>query len=128
MKNLKNLKGLILTVFFFLMLINSVSAQSNLGIPSIPNPSIFNNLEDIVNFAAQLIRPVFILTFIGMILYAAGVILTAGADDTKIANGRKIIIAAIVGLSIAVFAPAITGIIASFIGVDTLDIFNTSTP
>lgn len=112
------------SALFFLSLKVNVSA-SNLGVPSIPNPTIFNSLEEIINFAAQLIRPIFVLTFIGMILYAAAVWLTSQGDDKKIEQARKIIVAAIVGLAVAVFAPAITGIVASFLGVDTLNIFST---
>lgn len=101
---------------------SKVFAQ-NLGIPSIPNPTIFEDLEQIINFAAQLIRPAFILTFIGVILYAAAVWLTSQGDDKKIEKSRKIIVAAIIGLAIAVFAPTITGVVASLLGVDTINIF-----
>ncbi len=123
MRKLARFTSIALFLFVMGIFAVQVSAQSNLGIPSIPNPTIFNNLEEVVNFAAQLIRPIFILTFIGMILYAAFVWLTSQGDEKKIETARKIIIAAIVGLAIAVFAPAITSIVASFLGVQTLNIF-----
>jgi len=99
------------------------ASAGSLGIPQIPNPTVFNDLEQVVNFATSLIRPIFIITFIGMILYAAAVWLTSQGDDAKIKTARNIIVAAIVGMAIAVFAPAITGVVASFLGVDSLNIF-----
>jgi len=121
---MKIIKKIQPVIFAFILLNTFISKVYAIGIPTIPNPTIFEDLEQIINFGAQLIRPIFVLTFIGMILYGAAVWLTSQGDDKKIELARKIIVSAIVGLAIAVFAPAITGIVASLLGVDTLDIFN----
>ncbi len=114
---------LLVLVFSLSFKITTFASSGSLGLPQIPNPTVFDDLEQVINFATSLIRPLFILTFIGMILYAAAVWLTSQGDEGKIKTARNIIVAAIVGMAIAVFAPAITGVVASFLGVDTLNIF-----
>lgn len=103
-------------ISFVLITANKVYAQ-NLGIPKIPNPTPYNSLEDVINALAQLIRPVFILTFGALILYAAWVWMTAQGDDGKIATARKIIVGAIVGFVIAVFAVPIANLVLDILGV-----------
>lgn len=90
--------------------------------PRIPNPSQYNSLEDIVNVLAGLIRPVFIITFAAMMLYGAGIWLTARDDDSKIGSAKKVFGSAVIGFGLAVLAPAITNIIAGFLGVENLSI------
>ncbi len=83
----------------------------------IPNPTVYQTLEDLINAVTALIRPLFILTFGGMILYGAWVRLTSQGDPGKIEQSMKIIVAAIVGFAIAVFAPSIVDFIGKLIGV-----------
>lgn len=92
--------------------------------PTIPNPSIFNSLEDVINAAAQFIRPLFLITFGAMILFAAATIMTARSDAAKVQSGRQILMAAIIGFALAVFAPAIVNFVTGLLGVNG---FNFST-
>lgn len=85
----------------------------------IPNPSRINSLEELINLFAGLIRPVFLVTFIAMLLYGAFMYTTAGDSPDKVKTARSIIIAAIIGFSIAVFAPGIVSIVSNFLGVST---------
>jgi hypothetical protein len=114
--------SVILGTMTFLFNSTVAFAQTGSAIPRIPNPSQYNSLEDIVNVLTGLIRPVFLVTFAAMTLYGAGVYLTAKDDDNQIAKAKKIFWSAIIGFGIAVFAPSITNIIASFVGVDVLNI------
>ena len=107
-------------ILFFQTLSISVNAQSYTGNLTIPNPSRYNSLEDIINALAGLIRPVFILTFAAMVLYGAYMWITSQGDADKIKTARGIIIAAIVGFIIAVFAPTIVQFVGSLLGVNTL--------
>lgn len=110
----------ILTIFS--TFVSNIYAQSLT--PQIPPIGQFGTLEELISALFGLIRPLFILTFIGMMLYAAYVWLTSQGDEGKIGKARNIIVASIIGLSIAVFAPAIAGIVASFLGVETLNLFS----
>jgi len=89
---------------------------------NIPNPSRIDSLEELINALTSLIRPIFIVTFLAMILYGAFVYITAREDEAKVKNARSIIIAAIVGFVIAVFAPAIVDLVLNFLGVPGLSI------
>ncbi len=83
----------------------------------VPNPSQYDSLEEILNAAGSLIRPVFIITFGAMIIYAAFILLTSQGDEEKVGNARKTIVAAIIGFAIAVLAPTIANIVLNFLGV-----------
>ena len=127
--NLKNMRKkllvLALTILFsgtFLSLL-TVHAQLNATDFSqtftIPNPSKYSSLEDIINAVVSLIRPVFILTFAGMILYGAWIRLTSQGDAEKIKKSTQIIIAAVIGFAIAVFAPTIVDFVGKLLGVQS---------
>lgn len=85
--------------------------------PTIPNPSLYGSLEELINGAAQFIRPLFLITFGAMILISAGTIMTAQSDASKVQSGRQILIAAIIGFVLAVFAPAIVNFVTGLLGV-----------
>lgn len=55
----------------------------------IPCPTVFCSLEDVVNAAANLIRPIFVLTFIAMLIYGAWLWLTSQGDDKKLGTAKK---------------------------------------
>jgi hypothetical protein len=86
----------------------------------IPNPSKFNTLEEVINALVQLIRPVFLLTFLAMLIYGAFIYLTARDDENKVKSARSTMIAAIIGFTLAVFAPAIVDFVAKLLGVPGL--------
>ncbi len=86
----------------------------------IPCPTVFCSLEDVVNAAANLIRPIFVLTFIAMLIYGAWLWLTSQGDDKKLGTAKKVIIAAIIGFALAVFAPTIAQFIGGLLGVSNV--------
>jgi len=94
---------------------------SNVGSAfKIPNPTIFNNLEDVINALTKLIVPVFLLTFGAMLLYGAFQYLTARDNADQVGSAKKIMIAAIIGFVLAVLAPTIVNFVAGLVGVQGL--------
>ncbi|MCA9387169.1 hypothetical protein KC669_04000 [Candidatus Dojkabacteria bacterium] len=86
----------------------------------IPNPSRYNSLEDIISALGSLIRPIFLLTFGAMLLVGAFLVLTSQGNEEKIENGKKTIIAAIIGFAIAALAPTLVNFVTSFLLVEGL--------
>ncbi len=84
---------------------------------AIPNPTRYSSLEDIINALTSLIRPVFIITFGAMILYGGWVRLTSQGNPDKVKSSSQIIVAAIVGFAIAVFAPTIVDFAGKLLGI-----------
>ena len=107
-----------MTTAIFLIFNQSLSASGNI----IPNPSRINTLEELISLIAGLVRPLFLITFVAMILYGAFIYLTAGDKEDKVKSARQIIIAAIIGFVIAVFAPTIIDLVAKYLGVPGLSI------
>lgn len=117
--NKKRIFALVFLIQSFLVTL-TLSAQgiTNIGQNfTIPNPSRYSSLEDVVNALASLIRPVFIITFGAMVLYGGWVRLTSQGNPDKIKSSSQIIVAAIVGFAIAVFAPTIVDFIGRLIGI-----------
>lgn len=83
----------------------------------IPNPTRYADLEDLINAVTSLIRPIFVLTFGAMVLYGGWVRLTSQGNPDKIKSSSQIIVAAIVGFAIAVFAPTIVDFAGRLLGV-----------
>lgn len=106
-------------VTFFSTNVNTVLAQGG-GFVQIPNPTSIDSLEELINAAAKLIVPLFILTFLAMLLFGAFTYLTAQGDDSKIENAKKIIVTAIIGFTLAVLAPSIANFVAGILGVQGL--------
>lgn len=84
---------------------------------TIPNPTRYGSLEDIINAVTSLIRPVFIITFGAMVLYGGWVRLTSQGNPDKVKSSSQIIVAAIVGFAIAVFAPTIVDFAGKLLGI-----------
>lgn len=113
-------------------LISSLIKTAGLVIPSlvlatshIPTPAI-KKLEfkpdDIINFAKSIMNWAAIL--IGtlsalVILYAAFLFMTAGGDETKTGNAKKVLWYGIIGVIVMMVAFTIQTIIASFLGLTT---------
>ncbi len=83
----------------------------------IPCISKYCTLEQVVNAAISIIRPLFILTFGAMIMYGGWVRMTSRGNPDKIKSSSQIIVAAIVGFSIAVLAPTLSDFILRLLGV-----------
>jgi len=106
--------------FLFAISINTVYAQGFVNY-RIPNISRYDSLEDVINAAASLIQPLFLLTFGAMLLVGAFTLLTSQGDEEKVASSRKTITAAIIGFIIAVIAPTIVNLLLNILGVDGLN-------
>jgi hypothetical protein len=119
---MRKFKSGIILLFSFILVTASIKVEALTSPIRIPSPTPIDSLEDLINIVSGLIRPAFLLTFIAMILYGAYTWLTAGADDKKVQSAKQIIVAAIVGFSIAVFAPAIVDIVARFLGIPSFSI------
>lgn len=114
-------KKIIIGIFSAFALFQVVQAKYYLSAASIiPNPSKFDTLEEVINALVQLIRPVFLLTFLAMLIYGAFVYMTARDDDSKVKSARSTMIAAIIGFALAVFAPVIVDFVAKLLGVPGL--------
>lgn len=83
----------------------------------IPNPTRYGSLEDIINAVTTLIRPVFIIAFGAMVLYGGWIRLTSQGNPDKVKSSSQIIVAAIVGFAIAVFAPTIVDFAGRLLGI-----------
>jgi len=123
MKSVKCIKlKLLLFIFAVSSVINKVTAQQGLdnvgNIGRIPNITRYDSLEDIINLGTSLIRPLFIITFLGVTLYGAWVWLTAGDKDDNIKKARKIITAGIIGFAVAVLAPTVVQLVSNLLGVN----------
>jgi len=105
------------TAIFLIFTVKKVSASAGGFIPRIPNPTRFESGEDIVNLAAQLVRPFFLIGFAVMLFVGAATYLTAGDNDNKVKSARNTIIAAIVGFALAVLAPTIMNFVSGLLGV-----------
>lgn len=95
------------------------------NIAKIPNPTIYPDLEAVINALTRLIVPVFLLSFAAMLLYGAFQWLTARDDASKVESAKKIMVAAIIGFILAVLAPTIVNFVASLLGVQQLGISGT---
>lgn len=117
--NKKKLISIIVLVQSVLMAL-PVAAQGLTNVSqnyAIPNPTRYSSLEDIINALTSLIRPVFIITFGAMILYGGWVRLTSQGNPDKVKSSSQIIVAAIVGFAIAVFAPTIVDFAGKLLGI-----------
>lgn len=84
----------------------------------IPNPSRFNNLEEIISAAGSLIRPLFLITFGIILLVGAYLLLISRGNPEKIEEARNTFIAGIVGFALAVLAPTLVNLVTSILGVE----------
>ncbi len=83
----------------------------------IQNPVVFDDLTEIINTYLGIFRVIVVIIFVGVLAGGGFVYLTAGSDEGKVANAKKMIIAAIVGFVIIVLAPAIVQFLGALLGV-----------
>ncbi len=119
MKKNYKIKVILATVLIlFIVNLTPVFAQ-NINF-KIPNPSRFDNVEQIISAAGSLIRPVLLITFAGMILFGAFQLLTSQGNEDKVAGAKQTLTAAIIGFIIAVLAPTIVNVFTNLLGVQGL--------
>jgi hypothetical protein len=109
-----------IVLIFFVTNINKVTATGGGSFVQIPNPTNIDSLEELINAVAKLIVPLFVLTFLAMLLFGAFTYLTAQGDDSKIEKAKKIIVTAIIGFTLAVLAPSIANFVGGILGVEGL--------
>jgi heme/copper-type cytochrome/quinol oxidase subunit 2 len=95
----------------------AVLASGTIGLGNIPNPVKFNSLEEVINTLLGLVRPIVVLVFLGTVMYAGWVRLTAQDNADKVEQSTKIMIAAAIGFAIIVLAPVVVEFVGSLIGV-----------
>ena len=111
-------KFYIVLATFLTIFVTKVSANG--GFVQITNPTQYDSLEEVISAIARLIVPVFILTFLAMLLFGAFTYLTAQGDDAKVEKAKKIIVTAMIGFVLAVLAPSIANLVAGVLGVEGL--------
>ncbi|MFA7244577.1 MAG: Ig-like domain-containing protein [Candidatus Magasanikbacteria bacterium] len=122
MKNKYRIIFTILAVFLFLGFAQSTFAQTatdTLGIDSVDDSQLALASTDIRTIVVKIINTILGLLGIiavSLIIYAGFVIMTSGGDESKVANGRKIIINAVIGLVIIFSAWAIVKFALSRLG------------
>lgn len=84
---------------------------------AIENPTVFDNIESVINALLGLVRPIIVLTLLGILTYAGYVYLTAQDSDEKVGRAKKMIVAAVVGFIIIILAPAIVQFVAALFGI-----------
>lgn len=109
-------KTLASAIVLFFTMRTSVSAQTG----QIVNPSSYDSLTDIINQLFGLVRFILVILFIGVLMYGGFTYLTAGADDAKVANAKKILVSGIAGFIIAVLSPAIVQFVGRLLGVELI--------
>ncbi len=111
MKNIYIALATFLTIF-----VTKVSANGSfLQIPPI---SEIDTLEELIALVTRLIVPIFLLTFLAMLLYGAFVYLTSRGDEAQVAKARRIIVMAVLGFTIAVLAQSITSLLSTILDVE----------
>jgi heme/copper-type cytochrome/quinol oxidase subunit 2 len=118
---MKRIKSFLLALLITLFTPVTVIAQgTTVGGITVPNPSKYGSLEQIINTLGGYVRTIVIVVFLLMLMYGGWVRLTAKDDSDKVASSTKIIVAAIVGFIIIALAPVIMQFVASLLGVSDI--------
>lgn len=83
---------------------------------SIPNPIGSSNLTQLFDRIANYFGLIMVPIAVIMILYAAFLLITAGGEDKKTSQAKRLITWAVVGIAIALIAKGIPLVIANFLG------------
>ncbi len=100
-----------------LVVFNQVYAQDFAG--DIDSP-ITGSIEEIFSSLTGLIRPVVLITFLGVMIYGGYTRMTAAGNAEKEEKAVKIITGGIVGFILVALAPAIVSIVGQLINLPTL--------
>lgn len=105
-------------IFLFGLNVGVAMAQENSYTrPIIPNPTRFSNVEQIISLAGNMIRPVFVVAFALLLIYGAWIWIRAEGDDEKVKKAKQLIIAAIIGFSLAVLTPTILNFVTGIFSI-----------
>ena len=104
-------KGLLILISLGLVLPLLVSAIT------IENPLEAKTFEDLVNAIIHFIFIVAVALAPLMILIGAFYIMSAGGDPKRVETGKKIILYALIGFAIILFAKGLVAILESILGV-----------
>ncbi len=83
-----------------------------------PSMQYFNNIGSLVNIIVSTVMLVAGIVFLGMIFYAAFIMLTSTGDPEKVAQGRNIITFGFIGLLIMLSAFLVVKVVEYFLGID----------
>lgn len=95
---------------------SSPTAPSVGGGTSFTNPLRFNNVEEFVGGLLSAIQKIIVSLALVFIVIGALLYITAGANPDNAENGKKAIVAALIGLAIGVAAPSLLKEIGNTIG------------
>ena len=112
----KSLKTSILVFFTYFCFIGTVQASATQA--EIPNPTGFEQIGAMISQASGLVTPFAILGFIGSVIYAGFVKMTAAGNAEKEAKSMKIATAAAVGFAIIALAPVIVRVVANLLNIN----------
>ena len=79
-----------------------------------------DDIFTIIGNLTNLIQPVVILTFLGVLIYGGYIRMTAAGEPEKEARALQIITGAIVGFVIIVIAPILVNIVGQLLNVGTI--------
>lgn len=117
MINKKLIKSLLISAMLLLAMPLSVMAQT-----TIVNPisDAYKDIPSIINSLSNWVRPIAIVSLLGVIIYGGYIRLTAVGNSDKEEKAMKIIQAGIIGFIIIVLAPLVVGIIGSILGTELI--------
>ncbi len=83
-----------------------------------PSMRYFNNIGSLVNILVSTAMLIAGIVFLGMIFYAAFIMLTSAGDPEKVAQGRNVITYGFIGLLIMLSAFLVVKVVEFFLGID----------
>lgn len=92
---------------------------------SIDNPLKYESLEELVEHLIGFIFAISLALVPGLILFGAFYILTAAGDPSRVQKGQKIIMYAVIGLAVILFAKGIISVLKNILGLKVETKFTT---
>jgi len=110
------MKKIFLCIITFLFIANSAMALQ-VENPLIKGPGSTASLDEITDRVLSWLWPVATVLTVLMIIIGAYFLVLSGGDPQKVATGRKVIIAALVGFSIVMMSKGILELVKLILGV-----------
>ncbi len=99
----------------------SLAAATNISAsPQQITPPTNLGIMDLIGRILNLVAPVIVLVFMGVIMYGGFVRMTAAGDPEKEKQSSQVLLAGVIGFVIIVLAPVIVNILGQIIGTGTL--------
>lgn len=123
---MKKLSAILATLLYFSSY-GIANAITTIGIKATDLPG-YHNISEFINASLRLAFIVALLAVLVMLVWGALAWIVSGGEKEAIAEARKRIINALIGLVILAVAFAITNLAGTFVGVDLLQNFTIPTP